>query len=55
MVSLPVFYVLKLGVFRKEMLLKTVAETKAWCNQQVLGFFILLALLCVCAANTARV
>lgn len=51
--SLPVFHVLKLGVFRKETLLETVAETKAWHNQQVLGFFISLFLLCVCAASAA--
>lgn len=34
---LPVCCVLKFCVFRKEMLLKTVAETKPWHNQQVLG------------------
>lgn len=34
---LPVCCVLKFCVIRKEIILKTVAETKPWHNQQVLG------------------
>lgn len=36
---IPVFHVLNSVFFRKEMLLQTVAETKPWHNQQVLGVF----------------
>lgn len=52
--SLPVFYVLKLGVFRKEMLLKTVAETKAWCNQPagVGVFYFACPPVCLCSQHS---